>query len=149
MSGDVKDYENLSNREKSSYDKALSQLIFMDSLQTNNVIDNINPYVTAPEINLVLVRQSFEEALHCYVEGTEVLTKDGFIDFREVKDDTQIANYHENGDVTFSSPTEIIVGDYDGEIFSFTGQRYNVSVTPNHLFCKNKVSHNMSYPNFT
>ena len=36
----------------------------MDSLQTNNIIDNINPYVTSPEINLVLVRQSFEEALH-------------------------------------------------------------------------------------
>jgi ribonucleoside-diphosphate reductase beta chain len=36
----------------------------MDSLQTNNLIDNVNPYVTAPEINLILVRQSFEEALH-------------------------------------------------------------------------------------
>jgi ribonucleoside-diphosphate reductase beta chain len=36
----------------------------MDSLQTNNLIDNVNPYVTSPEINLILVRQSFEEALH-------------------------------------------------------------------------------------
>jgi len=65
MSGDVKDYkENLTPREKEAYDKALAQLIFMDSLQTNNIIDNINPYITAPEINLILVRQSFEEALH-------------------------------------------------------------------------------------
>jgi ribonucleoside-diphosphate reductase beta chain len=36
----------------------------MDSLQTNNLIDNVNPYVTSPEVNLILVRQSFEEALH-------------------------------------------------------------------------------------
>ncbi|MEO1954557.1 MAG: ribonucleotide-diphosphate reductase subunit beta [Campylobacterales bacterium] len=64
MTRDVNDYKNLTDMEKSAYDKALSQLIFMDSLQTNNLIDNVNPYVTAPEINLILVRQSFEEALH-------------------------------------------------------------------------------------
>jgi ribonucleoside-diphosphate reductase beta chain len=64
MTRDVNDYKNLTDSEKAAYDKALSQLIFMDSLQTNNIIDNINPYVTAAEINLILVRQSFEEALH-------------------------------------------------------------------------------------
>lgn len=64
MTRDVNDYKNLTDSEKTAYDKALSQLIFMDSLQTNNLIDNVNPYVTAPEINLILVRQSFEEALH-------------------------------------------------------------------------------------
>ncbi|WP_373071866.1 ribonucleotide-diphosphate reductase subunit beta [Sulfurimonas sp.] len=64
MTKDVNDYKNLTAPEKDAYDKALSQLIFMDSLQTNNLIDNVNPYVTSPEINLILVRQSFEEALH-------------------------------------------------------------------------------------
>lgn len=64
LTRDANDYKNLTENEKTAYDKALSQLIFMDSLQTNNIIDNINPYVTAPEINLILVRQSFEEALH-------------------------------------------------------------------------------------
>ncbi len=64
LTGDVKDYKQLTSAEKRAYDKALSQLIFMDSLQTNNLIDNINPYITAPEINLILVRQAFEEALH-------------------------------------------------------------------------------------
>jgi ribonucleoside-diphosphate reductase beta chain len=64
LTRDANDYKNLTDNEKTAYDKALSQLIFMDSLQTNNIIDNINPYVTAPEINLILVRQSFEEALH-------------------------------------------------------------------------------------
>ena len=64
MTRDANDYKILTEAEKTAYDKALSQLIFMDSLQTNNLIDNINPYVTAPEVNLILVRQSFEEALH-------------------------------------------------------------------------------------
>ena len=64
MTNDVRDYKQLSEAEKNAYDKALSQLIFMDSLQTNNLIDNINPFITTPEINLILVRQAFEEALH-------------------------------------------------------------------------------------
>jgi len=64
MTRDVNDYKLLTDSEKTAYDKALSQLIFMDSLQTNNLIDNVNPYVTSPEVNLILVRQSFEEALH-------------------------------------------------------------------------------------
>ncbi len=64
MTRDVSDYKHITEAEKDAYDKALSQLIFMDSLQTNNIMDNINPYVTAPEINLILVRQAYEEALH-------------------------------------------------------------------------------------
>jgi len=64
LTQDVRDYKQLTEDEKSAYDKALSQLIFMDSLQTNQLIDNINPYITAPEVNLVLVRQAYEESLH-------------------------------------------------------------------------------------
>ncbi len=64
MTPDARDYKILTESEKLAYDKALAQLIFMDSLQTNNLIDNVNPYITAPEINLSLVRQAYEEALH-------------------------------------------------------------------------------------
>lgn len=65
MNADTRDYNGgLTPQEKLGYDRALAQLIFMDSLQTNNLIDNVNPYMTSPEINLVLVRQAYEEALH-------------------------------------------------------------------------------------
>lgn len=64
MTRDVNDYKHLTPAEKSAYDKVLAQLIFMDSLQTNNIMDNLNPFITSPEINLILVRQAFEEALH-------------------------------------------------------------------------------------
>lgn len=64
MVSDAKQYKELTIYEKSAYDKALAQLIFMDSLQTNNLIDNINPYVTAAECNLCFVRQAYEESLH-------------------------------------------------------------------------------------
>ena len=64
MTADTKDYMFLSQPEKRMYDLVLSQLIFMDSLQTNNLMDNINPYITAPEVNACLARQSYEEANH-------------------------------------------------------------------------------------
>ncbi|RXI28158.1 ribonucleotide-diphosphate reductase subunit beta [Aliarcobacter trophiarum] len=64
MTQDAKDYKFLTQPEKRMYDLVLSQLIFMDSLQTNNLMDNINPYITAPEINACLSRQSYEEANH-------------------------------------------------------------------------------------
>lgn len=62
---DVIDYnKHLTSFEKRMYDLVWSQLISMDSFQTNNLADNINPYITAPEINAVLVRQAYEEANH-------------------------------------------------------------------------------------
>ena len=62
---DVIDYNrNLTDPEKRMYDLVWSQLISMDSFQTNNLADNINPYITAPEINAILVRQAYEEANH-------------------------------------------------------------------------------------
>ena len=64
MTGDAKDYKFLSPAEKRMYDLVLAQLIFMDSLQTNNIMDNMNPYITAPEINAILSRQAYEEANH-------------------------------------------------------------------------------------
>jgi ribonucleoside-diphosphate reductase beta chain len=64
MTVDAKQYKELLPGERRLYDKVLAQLIFMDGIQTNNTPDNVNPWITAPEINMCLVRQAFEEALH-------------------------------------------------------------------------------------
>ncbi|MBH0296716.1 ribonucleotide-diphosphate reductase subunit beta [Helicobacter pylori] len=72
MNDDKRDYLKLNAEEKIGYDRALAQLIFMDSLQANNLIDNINPFITSPEINLCLVRQAYEEALHSHAYAVMV-----------------------------------------------------------------------------
>ncbi|GAA7294786.1 ribonucleotide-diphosphate reductase subunit beta [Helicobacter pylori] len=72
MNDDKRDYLKLSTEEKIGYDRVLAQLIFMDSLQTNNLIDNVNPFITSPEINLCLVRQAYEEALHSHAYAVMV-----------------------------------------------------------------------------
>lgn len=63
LSQDIKDYKNLLDEERTAYDKILSFLIFLDSIQTAN-LSNINNYITASEINLCLTIQSFQEAVH-------------------------------------------------------------------------------------
>lgn len=60
---DVKDYRLLPEEEKRAYDKILSFLIFLDSIQTAN-LPNISQYITANEVNLCLSIQAFQEAVH-------------------------------------------------------------------------------------
>jgi ribonucleoside-diphosphate reductase beta chain len=55
LAQDAKDYKLLTPTERSSYDKIISFLIFLDSLQTAN-LPNINEYITAPEVNLCLCK---------------------------------------------------------------------------------------------
>ncbi len=63
MSADIKDYASLTRAERTAYDKILSFLIFLDSIQTAN-LPNIGQYITANEVNLCLTIQAFQEAVH-------------------------------------------------------------------------------------
>lgn len=63
LAQDLKDYKRLTEEERTAYDKILSFLIFLDSIQTAN-LSNINNYITASEVNLCLTIQAFQEAVH-------------------------------------------------------------------------------------
>ena len=63
LSQDVKDYPRLSEAERTAYDKILSFLVFLDSLQSAN-LPNVGEYVTANEVNLCLHIQAFQECVH-------------------------------------------------------------------------------------
>ncbi|HIQ50881.1 MAG TPA: ribonucleotide-diphosphate reductase subunit beta [Nautiliaceae bacterium] len=65
MNNDRKQYEELSKEERDAYDKVLSFLVFLDSLQTNN-LPNFADYITAPEVVMALTAQDFQEALHSF-----------------------------------------------------------------------------------
>lgn len=60
---DKRAYNELTPDEQRAYDGILSFLVFLDSIQTNN-LPNINEYITAPEVNLVLSIQTYQEAVH-------------------------------------------------------------------------------------
>lgn len=63
LSQDVKDYPNLLPTERIAYDKILSFLVFLDSIQMAN-LPNIGEYITANEVNLCLSIQTFQECVH-------------------------------------------------------------------------------------
>ncbi len=63
LSEDIKDYPLLDKAERRAYDKILSFLIFLDSLQSAN-LPNVAEYITANEVNLCLSIQTFQECIH-------------------------------------------------------------------------------------
>ncbi len=63
LNPDVKDYPKLPPAERQAYDKILSFLVFLDSIQTAN-LPAVGEYVTANEVNLCLTIQSFQECVH-------------------------------------------------------------------------------------
>lgn len=63
LTQDTKDYPHLDQAERTAYDKILSFLVFLDSLQSNN-LPTISEYITANEVNLCLHIQAFQECVH-------------------------------------------------------------------------------------
>lgn len=63
LAQDFKDYPRLDKAERTAYDKILSFLVFLDSLQSNN-LPTVSEYITANEVNLCLHIQAFQECIH-------------------------------------------------------------------------------------
>lgn len=63
LSQDFKDYPRLDKAERTAYNKILSFLVFLDSLQSNN-LPTVSEYITANEVNLCLHIQAFQECIH-------------------------------------------------------------------------------------
>ena len=63
MIRDISSYEELTDEEKEAYLKIISFLIYLDSLQTNN-LPNISDFITSAEVVLCLANQTFQESNH-------------------------------------------------------------------------------------
>lgn len=63
LANDAKQFEQLSPAERRAFDKTISFLNFLDSMQSEN-LPNISDYVTAPEVSSLLNVQAFQEEIH-------------------------------------------------------------------------------------
>jgi len=63
LTQDKVDYAKLTQFERNAYKKTLGFLVFLDSIQINNIPYLKSP-ITSPEINLCLSEQGAQEALH-------------------------------------------------------------------------------------
>lgn len=126
--------DTLSEDERRMVNRTFGFFSVADTMVANNLVQTIYNNVSAPEVRQYLLRQMFEEGLHCYVDGTEILTENGFEDFRFLKAGVKVAQYHPDGEVTFVVPSEIIHSAYNGEVIEFRNDssNYHSVVTPNH-----------------
>ena len=76
-------------------------------------------------------RQEFE----CFTSDTEILTKDkGFVKFENLKQQDLVATLNtDNKNIEYQYPTAYIKKIYEGNIINFKNQRFDLSVTPNHM----------------
>ena len=133
MVKDKSDYElRMTEGEKRIFENVLAYLTTADIIAMRNIGLAVMEKMTAPELQIYQARQVYEEALHCYREGTEVLTERGFVDFRHLKPDDKVAQYNKDGSIEFVNHLGITVDDFDGELIRFQSGVYFKEVTPNH-----------------
>jgi ribonucleoside-diphosphate reductase beta chain len=63
LTNDQVDYDKMTKAEQRAFNGILSFLVFLDSIQTNN-LPNISDMITSSEVNLCLSVQTYQEAVH-------------------------------------------------------------------------------------
>jgi ribonucleotide reductase beta subunit family protein with ferritin-like domain len=137
MTSDIalwKNPEGLTDDERRVVMRSLGYFSTADSLVANNLVLGTYRLITNPECRQYILRQAFEEAIHCYIDGTEILTENGFVDFRNLQPGVKVAQYHENGLISFVIPDEILHDRYTGPMVEFVNETgsYHSVVTPGH-----------------
>ena len=70
----------------------------------------------------------------CHVEGTEVLTPNGWVDFRSINVGDDVIQYHDDKTLSITKVNKVTNEPYNGKVFKFTKQKLEAIVTPNHKF---------------
>jgi hypothetical protein len=70
---------------------------------------------------------------YCQVQGTEVLTSNGWVDFSDYNGSDLLATVNPvHGRMEFQAPTEVQVFDHDGPMIYSTNRSIDFGVTPDH-----------------
>lgn len=79
----------------------------------------------------------------CYSDDTEVLTRRGFVLFRDLQPMDELATLEPStGVMTYATPTNIIRYQFAGELLHFQAKGYDLLVTPDHpMLAWNKRGH--------
>lgn len=69
----------------------------------------------------------------CYLGNTEFLTKDGWKSFFDVDEDCLLATYNkETGSLEYQKYVDRYYSDFNGDIYTLSGNRHECHITPNH-----------------
>ena len=128
-----RDPNALTQTERRIIYNALGFFSTADTIVNNNLYD-IARHVKNPEARMFINRQIYEESMHCYIDGTEILTEKGWVDFRELQKGTRVAQWYDNGNIDYVLPQQILHDHYKGPMYEFYNDEgsYQSIVSPNH-----------------
>ena len=134
VASDVADYKDptLDPRHKHLFESVMAQLTTFDIERGDDAAETFLSIMQPAEIRHYLKRLVWDEALHCYEEGTEVLTSEGWIDFRDLADDAVVAQVSMEGELSFTKHCGITRDFHDGVLYEWSNKAIHTSVTPNH-----------------
>lgn len=82
-------------------------------------------------------RLSSSKPINCYDSATEILTENGWVAFPDLQPGARVAQWHPEGRISFTTPTEYHNGR-SAEMIHLQSRAVDLLVTPNHrmLFCR-------------
>lgn len=106
----------LTEGEKYAFDSALSFVSNLDGIQLHNLTNNISKCITSPEVEMLVARQAFEEALHvdAYSQIVETVSADPMAVYMRFETDGILAAKNEH----IMRQSAILSGDQTHEQFA-------------------------------
>jgi ribonucleoside-diphosphate reductase beta chain len=139
LNEDIKQFPLLTDGERNAFDKIISFLNFLDSVQSEN-LPNLSRYITAAEVSSLLNIQAFQEEIHAqsysYILDTVTnpVTRDKIYDeWREdshlLKRNQYIANIYQafNENASTQNFIRVVVANYILEgIYFYSGFSFSI-----------------------
>ena len=91
----------------------------------------------------IICADDLHDSENCYDDQTEVLTKRGWLFFKDVSINDEIATRNpKTYKFEWQNPIKLIESDYNGELIHFNSRGIDIAVTPNHrMIITHRISH--------
>lgn len=132
---DIDDYKTkISNEEREVIKRSM---LAIAQIEVNVKTFWADLYKRMPITEIGDVGMTFAE---CHGEGTEILTPKGWVNFKDIDNNTEVIQYDlETNTMTSVLPSNIINEPYKGKMHRIENQTYNALLTPNHnIYYKNR-----------
>ena len=127
FTADIQDYNTALDEVKKEIHKRSIISIAQVEVTVKGFWGDLYHYFPKPEINGL--GATFAE---CYIEGTEVLTKTGWKDFRDLTKEEEVATFDDKRKIFFTQPSNYISKPYIGKMYKLSSKDQLSYITPRH-----------------
>ena len=139
FTADIQDFHaNLTDKEREVVKRSLLSIAQVE-VGVKTFWGNLYNMFPKPEMNGL--GSTFAE---CYIEGTEVLTKTGWKDFRDLIEGEEVATFNNRREISFRKPSNYIAKSYIGKLYKLSSKDQLSYITPGHkltLYDKNMLQY--------